>query len=459
MSACSAESEQLGQEKSEAKVDSTRSQLTSAPSPSVPGPFAETDVTALLKTAGLDGKAPPLAKARATEVREHLLKDHFSKYHVLSTTHTAAGETVDWVDPHGLDPDFDSRTPPLPQKAPDGVDNAQSVTPASLRGLGSPSLQGPLGLAPVLRPNFSYYISGESGKPNLAAFIASIEKPRSASTTHLYAGYRDASATPLNTATQAWVNLWDIQGVPADGMSLVQGAMSSCQSTAQGAALESVEWGVMKQRALYGDDLLHHFAYFNTNGYTSEGDYKGGYNQIHLGFVPCAAPVCPVAFTPGAIVGGPYSTGGGTQYERRLEIQLFQNAWWIGDFTTTVTWLGYYPIGPIDQQKIPYQFLTTGACNASWFGETFDPTPTTWNTEDMAGGFFPSQGYGWAGYVRNIINARASGNVWFSTSASTLPEEPLCYTRSSIGSGSGNWSRYFYYGGPGRTSRAPGTCL
>lgn len=445
-----------GSDSASEKVVTVDSALTATAADStLTNGVAETDVGSLLSTAGVVGTVPAAARVRAREVRDHLAKRHFANYRIISTTHTNRGQTIDWVDPHDLDPSYDTRTPPPPAPSPDGTFSTASVTPDALRGMEDRYLPGPAGAVPVLRPNLSYYISGESKLGSIAEFLASIRPPQGASTFRLYAGYGDIAATAVNTGTQAWVNLWDIQGVPDSEMSLIQTSISSCQSTA-GAATETVEWGVQKQKALYGDTQLHHFIYFNTNGYASTGNYVGGYNQNFLGFVPYAG-----AFPPGAIVGGPYSTAGGAQYERRLAVIFYNSAWWIQDYVspTAYTWLGYYPIGTT-APNINFKYIKTGACGVNWYGEVSDATPTTWNTSDMAAGSLVSAGYGRVGYVRDIINVRTSGNVWFSTTAGSFFGDPQCYGKTAVTtSTTSGWNRYFYYGGPGYTTGAAGTCL
>lgn len=159
------------------------------------------------------------------------------------------------------------------------------------------------------------------------------------------------------------------------------------------------------------------------------------------------------------MLGGPYSTAGGAQYERRLQVVLFNNAWWIQDFVsdTSYTWLGYYPIGATSP-NINFKFIKNGSCNIAWYGEVSDAAPTIWNTADMAAGFFVSAGFGKVGYVRNMVNGRASGSVWF-VGDGIFTEDPLCYNRTAVQVGSGDWTRYFYYGGPGYTTGVAGTCL
>jgi len=437
--------------------------LMAGPVANIPG-MAVAD---LLKKAAISIPTPAQT-ARAQAVQAHLA-EHFARYRFLDTSVSAAGQTFDWVDPVDLDPKFNERMankPPTSQLVPGGNSfNEESVTPLTLPEKIDPIFRRSDGLVPVLRPNLTNFINGASGAANLTEFLANLKKAgpntAAASTFRLYTGWQSqvnsVSNSALNTGAEAWINTWKTAGVPSGAFSLVQTSLGSAESIG-GKRTETVEFGLQTDPDRYGDNLVHYFTYFNTDGYASQGNYIGGYNQDQLGFVPY-----PGAFPPGTQVGGNFSTVGGTQYERRLSVQLYNGAWWVQDFVspTSFTWLGYYPVGTTSP-NINFQYIKNSASIATWYSEVYDPTPSTWTKADVAAGKFASAGWGSVGWIRNPINYRTSGNLWFPLTGNggAGSNDPLCYTNTAVKTiaGDSTMTRYWYYGGPGYTTGATGTC-
>ena len=84
-----------------------------------------------------------------------------------------------------------------------------------------------------------------------------------------------------------------------------------------------IEAGHQEYRDLYGDWVPHLFVFYTTNGYTSSGDNKGGYNQDVDGWVQYSSRIYPEALST------PVSAFGGTQYVMNLKWQLWQGNWWL----------------------------------------------------------------------------------------------------------------------------------
>ena len=404
----------------------------------------------ILAQAQLGANADAAATARADEAVEHLNREHFGKLAVVATTTSKYGEKIDWVDPHTLDRDFDTRIPPTSavEQPPVTIEPPHPTLRLSSMP-DDPAYRGPAGKVPILRPNLSFYVNGSSKAASLSQFLDNILKPQPAGRKHLYAGRQDVDFTSPNVGAVAWLNVWNIQQVPSDGMSLAQLALAGCLIAPTGNVQET--FGLQKLPELYGDNNLHIFSYFTTNGYALEGDYIGGYNRRVQGFVPNTG-----AYPIGATIPGPYSSVGGIQYQRRLRIVKSGNAYWLQDYLsdTAFTNLGYYPVGTAAGQINDHE-LKSAACRISWFGETGDKSEADWAAEDMAGGQFSGGLYGNAGFFRNMINERSSGNVWFSTGAGAMgPVDSACYTEQGVLAGSGDFTRVLYYGGPG--GDAPG---
>ena len=395
----------------------------------------------LLSTAQAQESSVAATERRSDEVAAFLNSTYFKRIRPVSTTVTPSGQTIDWVDPVDLDPKYWTRKPPSEATDPNGNYDEQNMgEPVPMETEVDPSLRGPEGTVPVYRPNFSYFVDGRSDKESLQEFIASIPTPQPEGQDRLY-GLRRHAVT--NIGTQAWLNIWNFGQVPSDGMSLSQLSLH-CGS---GNSIETIELGFQKLPSLYGDSNIHIFSYFTTGGYGNQADYVRGYNQTVAGFVPYTG----ASFGPGATIPTPHSVVGGTQRERRLRVVRDGDAYWLQDWTgpSSFTWLGYYPIGS-GEGEIPFNLIDDEACNVSWYGEVFDPTPTSWTSANMGSGEFAAEGQGNAAYVRGIIVERSSGNIWFSTAATTGgASDNNCYTVSAVSSGGSGWERSFFYGGPG----------
>jgi hypothetical protein len=177
---------------------------------------------------------------------------------------------------------------------------------------------------------------------------------------------------------------------------------------------------------------------YYTQGAGHAGDRIGGWDELQAGFVPYPGR----KYGPGAPV--PVSVIGGAQVEHRIDI--FQSAsgdWWIAHNTNL---LGHYPASL-------FKMLNGGACRAAWYGEVFDPTPTTWTSNDMGSGQFASAGYPKAAYVRNPRYFDLFYKPWYpalDTDDMWLkPYVAACYTRSLLLTGATPWDRVIYLGGPG----------
>ena len=147
----------------------------------------------------------------------------------------------------------------------------------------------------------------------------------------------------------------------------------------------------------------------------------------------------------------PASTPGlGTQYEHRFDIwQDASGNWWVAHNGNA---LGYYPANL-------FTMLNSAACESSWYGEVYDPSPTDWTWTDMGSGELPLAGYGYASYVRDpslrdalLGLAAYPGDCY--PNCSPTPYKDECYMRSPLTLSPPPWSRFFYLGGPG--GDAPG---
>lgn len=112
-------------------------------------------------------------EARRDEVAAYLANHYFTRFSVLATTQGPHGETVDWVDPRELDPNFEAAVPPPHEDESPLIEGAGVAKDAPLEetlSLGSDyefrdrweelNRAAPLGTVPILRRNFRAYIEG-----------------------------------------------------------------------------------------------------------------------------------------------------------------------------------------------------------------------------------------------------------------------------------------------------------
>jgi hypothetical protein len=131
---------------------------------------------------------------------------------------------------------------------------------------------------------------------------------------------------------------------------------------------------------------------------------------------------------------------GETQYTSRFEILLSDGKWWVSH---NGNWLGYYPASL-------FNLIPSGGCQAHWYGEVFDPTPTDWTWTNMGSGLFASGGFGKAAYVMTPFYTDTWGVAHWPDGAVSAPQsDTACYTKSNLLTGGPGQERYFYLGGPG----------
>lgn len=364
---------------------------------------------------------------------------------IVDTRQSSSGQIYDYVRAETLYPGAPNA--PFAQPPPPPVDleaKLPGVAQARSEFDTDPSLRPPEGTIPVARPRFEPYELGEIRARDLAEYME-LAWPKPAPSyvnNRLYGTHRDVRA---NIGTAGNINAWDYQQVASNEMSLLQTA-ALCWGSNASTTLEAIEVGFQKLQSKYGDTTVHLFTFFRTAG-GATGDRIGGYNLDVQGFIQAAG-----AFPPGAAI-GPFSTLGGTQYECKIEVQLYQGNWWV---YACGTWIGYYPTqnsAVAAGSRINFDLIGSGSCEIHWYGEIYDADPTWWTNADMGSGRFASEGFGRAAYIREPWLIHAGGSTsWFSSSVPGTGNgyDPDCYTVSPVyQSGDTGWGRWFYVGGPG----------
>lgn len=365
-------------------------------------------------------------RRRQAEVDLYLAKQHHDLgWRIVETTQTYIGDVIDWLDPASV-PGSDAEPPPRPSpeelKPPPGA--KLQVTELDLY----PELRGPEGTIPMIRPRFASYVRGETTATSVEDFIQHQVVGQPAGTDRLYGGYIKQQA---NKALVSWIN--DFGDIIEPGtLSLIEMA-TVCQGTNPDATMELVGVATSRDWANFGDWVLRLQVEFLTAGMVT-GNYIGGWDGIRLGFVAAAGR----PYGPGIAL-APVSTVGGIQYTSRFEILLSGGNWWVGH---NGNWLGYYP-------GFRFDLIPSRGCEAHWYGEVFDPTPTDWTWTNMGSGLFASGGFGQAAYVMKPYYTALSGVTYYPDGAASAPGDPACYKKSNLIVGGPGQERYFFLGGPG----------
>ena len=190
-----------------------------------------------------------------------------------------------------------------------------------------------------------------------------------------------------------------------------------------GTQTEEVGWVVYP--GMFNDENPHFFIFSTPDDYNS-----GCWNNSCGDFVQVAD-----SGLLGATL-SPVSTFGGTQYEISARYYFYQGNWWLAE---QGTWVGYYPgslygNGQNSKYAQTIEFGTEGVGTTVWPPE--------------GSGDWPSKGFGYAAYQRNLYYTNTSDNGIWDSLTKDIPS-PKCYSITGPFSGSGAWTVYFYEGGPG----------
>lgn len=194
-----------------------------------------------------------------------------------------------------------------------------------------------------------------------------------------------------------------------------------------GSGLQTEEVGWIVYPDMFSGDEKSHFFIFST-----PDNYKNGcYNNTCGDFVQVA---------DNGLLGASfnhYSSFGGTQYEFGAIYYLYEKNWWLG--YGGGSWVGYYPGtyyhgGQNSRYAQIVEYGTESVGSKVWPPE--------------GSGDWPYRGFGYAAYQRDLyyINTKNQG-IW--ESLNPYMPSPTCYSIRGPYSGTGDWTVYFYEGGPG----------
>jgi hypothetical protein len=368
---------------------------------------------------------------RQAEVNRFLV-DQARGYTIVETTQGYSGDIIDWVDSETL-PGL-RLAPPPPTWTQEDLQPPPGAELARTELDLYPELRGPAGTTPIHRPDFSMYVMGLTGAGSLQDYLENYQvSGQPSGQNQLYAGY---GWKFWNMGASGNIN--QFQGDVEQGtFSLIEIAVV-CPGPDPLNTMQMVGAVVSRDRVNFRDAQPRiHIEYMTRGsraGYAGPG--RGGWDERTAGFVPY--PGRP--YGPGGVV--PASVPGlGTQVENRFDIsQDASGNWWIAHNGNL---LGHYPAELFD-------VMNGWACEAAWYGEIYDPTPTDWTWTDMGSGGFDAAGYGYAAYVRNPMYRDISYAGWYPDGTFYMPQkDDACYTRSAVTTSAAPWNSFFYLGGPG----------
>ena len=136
------------------------------------------------------------------------------------------------------------------------------------------------------------------------------------------------------------------------------------------------------------------------------------------------------------------SVPGGTQ--REIDVIIFRRPT-NGNLEIWVNWIlvGHYPSSYFDN-------LDSSGNRAAFFGEIYDTLAPDATSTDMGSGYFPSAGYGYAAYGRNISWYSDYNLYYFGSTPTTSVTDDDCYDAYYGYNGGTGWQvNYWVYGGAG----------
>lgn len=382
------------------------------------------------------------------DVQKHL--NSFNK-HALKSIKSPDGDIIDCVDiskqPAFDHPSIKNHTIQMrPNYHPEGLFRETKMPflrsrkngPKTISQLWHNSGRCPEGTIPIRRTKKEDVLRASSIKSYGKKKLTSVPKPKSADPDLItQSGHQHAIAYVEGDqyyGAKATLNVWEPKIQQPNEFSLSQiwilgGSFAS--------DLNSIEAGWQVSPDLYGDNNTRLFTYWTSDAYQATGCY----NLLCSGFIQINNEIAM-----GASI-SPLSGYHGSQYD--ISILVWKDPkegnWWMQFGNDYV--LGYWP-------AFLFSYLTDSASMVEWGGEVVNSqSDGQHTTTQMGSGHFPEEGFGKAGYFRNIQVVDGSNNLRVPQDINTFTEQSNCY---DIQLGNNNeWGRYFYYGGPGRNQNCP----
>jgi hypothetical protein len=366
------------------------------------------------------------------ELATRYFRKRTEQLEIVTTTKTPGGQVLDWIKPESQYQNGSIAKPPtnVPTFSANVKNRLARLVQFELEGSQVP--RGPEGTVPVLRRDpkkirvnttFQAFL-GKHNTKNIDNEPRAIEVPGDGAHDYAYTAQfvtcygGEGSLSAFDPYTQ-WSNEF----------SLLQILLRRGNQT--------IEAGWQEFRDLYGDWVPHLFIYYTTNGYSEDGDNKGGYNRDVDGWIQYSNVIFP-----GAIF-NPTSVRGGAQYMMQIKYQLYEGNWW---FWCNGHWVGYYPASLFNDDGLHSQ-----AGKFAAYGEVVDSSDHTGLTKtDMGSGYWPEYHWTWSAYIHNLrYQSDQDGGLTDYNAGSTNASDPDSYDLETHMLSGGNWGSYIWLGGPG----------
>jgi hypothetical protein len=371
-------------------------------------------------------------------------ENRLERMKIVCTTETPHGQTIDWIP-------IDSQLKKGQKIAEPPSSGCKLIPPRGERAdklvrfeLEDPKVKrGPSGTVPVLRKNlknigFNQSLGKLIGKYTMSRHEFPIEgRMQLAPSVDGPHRYASTSQNIICFGGEGVLSAFDPYCENPDDFSLMQIALVNTDT----GKMQTVEAGWQERKDSYGDWFPHLFLFYTTNGYTDEGDNKGGYNQDVDGWVQYDGSVHPGA------ISSPNSTRGGDQYVMQIKFQLYQGNWW---FMCNGRWLGYYPASLFMGNRSVFSTLGDHAERIAFYGEIYDSNDVPGKTRsDMGSGYWPEYGWQWAAYQRNLkVQTDRVGGLSNYNGVGWASDTDMYDIETHMNSGT-TWESYFWMGGPG----------
>jgi Neprosin len=340
---------------------------------------------------------PPAIDEEIIRYHEERLK----RLRVVATTRTPSGQILDWVPIESQDLHGRIATPPPTQQHRTKVASVTSMA-ATFEMQELRIERGPEGTVPLLRRRFALTkklrnaarkrkVDGRRLQAHCGSTVPDVPPDPG-----YYHGTMGQSATCYGC--EAVLAVWDPWCELAGDHSISQFGIQNYDNP----QLQSLEADWITSVQQFGDDLLHFFIYYTTNGYASDGDNLGGYDTDYAGWVQYDSNIYP-----GAVINA-VDFPGIPSYELEIKYQLWQGNWW---FQMQGTWIGYYPASLFGSQ--PGKTLSDHAEWCGFWGEVYSAlSDKSQTTTSMGSGQHVRYGFPWAAYQRNMqIQTDAAGTM------------------------------------------------
>jgi len=377
-----------------------------------------------------------------TAIDENIIKYHkerLDRLPIIMTTRTPSGQILDWIPREAQCPQGKVATPPPSETRTTQVAGVHSMA-ATFEMNDLRIERGPAGTVPLLRRRFNFAdkLSSSSLKRKARgrrstpwnAWAHGRLPADPAPPSGFYHCGGSAGVNPCH-GCESVLGVWDPWCQNWDDHSLSQLLLLNSENSQPPQTLEA-GWDSCEQ--LFGDDLVHLFTYYTTNGYTADGNNVGGYNTEYSGWVQVDADVFP-----GSVINAVDSIGF-PAYELQIKYQLSEGNWW---FQAQNKWIGYYPASLFGSR--PGATLGDHAEICAFFGEVYsslsDPSQTT---TSMGSGLPGSYGWPWAAYQRDMQFQTAIGGLELAK-ISVDADTPVLYDALA----DPLFPNYFFFGGSG----------